>query len=341
MPVRPDGNRFHIVVVEDVESILLAIRDFLIREFQVSAFSDFEEARNFLSGENVEIDVLISDVSLPGGSGFDLVEEIRKKNMKTEVILVTAYNINEYVDLIRSLGITQILTKHSHLSLQDIYITIYKLLTKDIFGVDKYFPGARVYFPSEMPEKTVPDPGEIFSVRIRNTNERIEWTDRIGKIMLDQLGVSESVSKLVLDEMITNAMVRAAKKSDGSYKYQKVIPEKDMLVVDDYVQLEEEDYVLLQYGTHGDWMILACQDPHGTLEKDEVLYRLRRHIVPNERTGFPDGLTDTHGRGIFLMRDQLTHLVYNVQRSKKTEVIGLYNTKHSIPYKNISIYVID
>ncbi len=336
----PNGEKYHLALVEDAESILLAIRDFLVRDFRVSVFSDFPSASDYFSGENCDVDLLISDIALPGGSGFRLVEQIREKGCRTPVILITAYDINEYIETIKSLSIAHILTKHSNLSLQEIFVTAWKILSGDIFGIDKYFPKIKIYFPSELLGKTSPANGEVFSVTIRNTEERIFWTDRIGAYFKEVLKIPESVSKLVLDEMVTNGMLRAPRHADGTYKYQKWIPEKDMLIADDYIELDSEDYILLQYGFSGDWMILSVTDPHGTLEKEEILYRLRRHILPDKKTGLPEGLTDSHGRGIFLMRDQLTHLIYNVHKGKKTEVIGLFNTRHPIPYKNISVYEI-
>ena len=36
--------------------------------------------------------MVITDVRMPGGSGIDLVSEIKKKNPETKIIVITAYS---------------------------------------------------------------------------------------------------------------------------------------------------------------------------------------------------------------------------------------------------------
>ncbi len=332
---------YRVLVVEDAESILLAIRDYLVAYFETTAVATAAEAEQAIEmaierGEPFHL--MVADIHLPDRSGLDLIHFCRDKSPETRCVLMTSYDINDYIEFIQANNIDQVISKHSHFSLHDLYVTANKTMTGDIFGLDKYFEDIKVYYPPEMKNNLVPDNREVFSIKIRSSEERIYWTDKISLILSECRGVAESLSKLVLDEITTNSMVRAPQHEDGTYKYQTKVPGSDVLVPQDDIVLDPEDHFLVQYGFYDDWMIIACQDPHGNLHKQEILYRLKRHISVSTDSGLPDGLSDSHGRGIFLLREHLTHLIFNIKRGRKTEVICLYNTAQDIPYKNIAIY---
>jgi len=337
-------SKYHILLVEDVESILLAIRDYLISFFEVTVVRSSEEAKEkideFIS-EDKKIDLIISDIHLPGESGIELLIYIRNLLPDTKTALITSYDINDFIDYIQRETIDQVISKHYQMSLHDIMVMSKKLITNEIFGIEKYFEGIKVYYPTEIKNKLEPSNREIFSVTIKNSKDRIYWTDKIAEILEKERNVPDFLTKLVLDEVTTNAMIRAPKFSDGSYKYQKQNTKNDTLIPNDEIELDEEDYFIVQYGFYDNWVLLNCIDPHGNLRKKEVLYRLQRHISINQKTGLPDGLGDSHGRGIFLLREHLTHLVFNIERSKKTEVLCMINQKQELQYKNISIYEIE
>lgn len=325
-----------ILLVEDAESIQLAIRDFLFPYYNVVNVSAAESGLEAL--KESKFDLLVTDINLPGMNGLELIQVARKIQPDLKVIVITSYDINTYIQHIKDEEIDQVISKHSSLSLFDIYVTIQKTISGDIFGVQKYFPDIKVHFPNEITELPKIKNGEVYSVLIKSFHDRIYWTDKISDILKSKMNTSESLVKLVLDEITTNAMFRAPRNDDGTFKYQRKIHDTDTLVPIDNVKLEEEDYFTVQFGYFNDWVILTCKDPSGTLSKKEILYRLKRHIVLNPETGVPDGLTDNHGRGIFLLREHLNHLIFNISPGKKTEVICLYNTRQHIPYKNISIY---
>ncbi|RME92611.1 MAG: response regulator [Candidatus Hydrogenedentota bacterium] len=330
-----------ILIVEDVESILLAFKDFLRTKFEVvgvpsyrTAISVFENALQ----ENRPFDFVISDVHLPDGNGLDLIQDIKNRYPKIKTALITSYEINEYIDYIQKFGIDQVISKNTHMSLHDVMVMLEKHLTGNIFGVDKYFPSLRIYYPTELRRSPWPQNRELYSVQIRSTEDRIYWTEHVSELMKEKLNVPISISKLVLDELMTNAMIRAPRDEDGSYKYQQQVKNEDKLIPATNITLDPEDYFTMQYGYYDEWVIFTTIDPNGTLRKSEILYRLKRHLSINNPMGLPEGLTDTHGRGLFLLREQLSHIIFNIERNKKTEIICLYNTMHNTPSKNISIF---
>ena len=336
-----DLKQFKLLIVEDAESIRLAIRDYLISYFQVKDVGSAEAAEEEFDRaieEGKPYHLLIADIHLPNRSGLDLVKFCREKDSEVKIVLITSYDINDYIEFIQQEGIEQVISNHSQLSLHDLYVVAYKSLTNDIFGADRYFKSLKIYYPQEIKNSLEPKNRELYSIRIKSSEDRTFWTDKISLILKNHRQVPESFTKLILDEITTNAMVRAPQHEDGTYKYQTRVVENDILIPSDNIQLDPEDYFLVQYGFYDDWVIITCQDPHGHLNKKEILYRLKRHISRSTQSGLPDGLADSHGRGIFLMREHLTHLIFNVQRGRKTEVLCFYNIRPDIPYKNISIY---
>lgn len=60
---------------------------------------------------NNEIDLIIADNIMPKMNGLDMIEEIRKKDTKTPVILVTGYMDTEFLIRAINLGVTQFVAK--------------------------------------------------------------------------------------------------------------------------------------------------------------------------------------------------------------------------------------
>ncbi|MBN8220887.1 MAG: response regulator [Spirochaetes bacterium] len=329
-----------ILLVEDVESIQLAIRDFLFSRYEVQSVTTAEHALMTLAMAP-DIDLLITDIKLPEMNGFELGRLARKLRPNIPIIIITSYDVNEFIDIIKEHGFSQIITKHGRMSLKEIEITIEKMLSGDIFGVKKYFPELR---ETEITLATFPRTfanGVLYTTKIKSLHERGELTDRIAAHFKSQKRAPESTIKLVLDEITSNAMFRAPVTDGGEFKYQTKNSHHDILHTHQNIVLDEEDRFTLQFGILDDWIIMVCIDPHGRLTKKEILYRLHRHLTIDANTGLPAGLHDSHGRGIFLLREQLSSLVFNISRERKTEVICLYNSTSAQAYKNISVYEID
>lgn len=336
-----DGERStkKLLLVEDVESIQIAIRDFLFTRYDVTVASTAEEALMALA-MGPDLDLVITDIKLPHMNGFEMARLARRLKPNIPIIIITSYDINDFIEVIRELGFAQVITKHGRMSLKEIEVTIEKMISRDIFGVHKYFPDLRVI---DITNETFPKPfsnNTLYTTRVRSLRERSEISENIAAQFKSQKKAPEAIIKLVLDEITSNAMFRAPVTDHGDFKYQTKLLDHDVLVAHNDIALEAEDFFELQFGVSDEWIILVCIDPHGRLTQKEILYRLHRHLATNPKTGLPLGLHDTHGRGIFLLREQLSAVVFNIEQGKRTEVICLYNTIAAQAYKNISVYEI-
>ncbi len=86
------GVRSHpasVILIEDDQSLRDSLLEYIQgKGFQVVGAKDAEEAFSLLDAET---EVVLSDLKLPGASGFDVLREVRRKNPRTEVIIITGY----------------------------------------------------------------------------------------------------------------------------------------------------------------------------------------------------------------------------------------------------------
>jgi len=88
--VSADPSKTHILIVDDDEIITESINEFMIRAgYQSSMVHSGEAALDFLSASPV--DVVITDIMMPGLDGLELTDQIRSLHHNTDVIVMTGY----------------------------------------------------------------------------------------------------------------------------------------------------------------------------------------------------------------------------------------------------------
>jgi len=83
-------TKFRVLAIDDDEDILKLIKFLMQSEgYEVVTASDGETALKLCGEES--FDVILCDVRLPKMTGFEFLEEIKKMNITTPVIMITAY----------------------------------------------------------------------------------------------------------------------------------------------------------------------------------------------------------------------------------------------------------
>ena len=83
-----ENNKLHILIVDDDDRIRDLLKDYLINNnYIISTAENAEEAKEKL--KYIKFDILILDVMMPGQSGYELTQEI-KKTIRVPIILLTA-----------------------------------------------------------------------------------------------------------------------------------------------------------------------------------------------------------------------------------------------------------
>lgn len=92
----------HILIVEDEERLAKALKKGLeLKGFAVDWLADSEKARSRILLYRSEYDLIILDLMLPGIDGATITESVRKANVTTPIIILTARNETEHkVDLL-------------------------------------------------------------------------------------------------------------------------------------------------------------------------------------------------------------------------------------------------
>ena len=87
-------NTPNVLIVDDDRIILDSLCEFLSQEgFQTTGAGTFKKADSLLQTEKYSL--VITDVNLPDGNGFDLLSHIRKNYPQTVVIVITGYGTIE------------------------------------------------------------------------------------------------------------------------------------------------------------------------------------------------------------------------------------------------------
>jgi FixJ family two-component response regulator len=100
----------HSVFVVDDDD---AVRDSLKTLLELQSFNveTFETCQDFLSADASGCTCLVLDIHLPGMSGFDLMEALKREKRDLPTILVTARSDNAIRDRAKTLGAVALLEK--------------------------------------------------------------------------------------------------------------------------------------------------------------------------------------------------------------------------------------
>lgn len=98
-----------VFVVDDDDAVRDSLKTLL--ELQSFAVSTFETCREFLDADAGGAACLVLDIHLPGMSGLDLMEVLRRERRTLPTILITARYDNAIRDRARQLGAVALLEK--------------------------------------------------------------------------------------------------------------------------------------------------------------------------------------------------------------------------------------
>ncbi len=117
------ARRQHILVVEDHEPTRMALVRLLIqRGYKVTNAASFAEAHALVI-KNKTFHLLISDLGLPDGSGYDLMIEFKKKFVAKGIAL-TGYGTEQDVARSQASGFTTHLTKPVRIEYLEIALAV-------------------------------------------------------------------------------------------------------------------------------------------------------------------------------------------------------------------------
>ncbi|MBD3346789.1 MAG: response regulator [Chitinivibrionales bacterium] len=275
------------VLIVDDEAIMRDMLEIELEEqYHINTASNANQALEIL--KNDTIDLVISDINMPGMKGYELIKIVKENYPHTKVALITGYNVDDYVRMAKESNISNIISKSTPFNFDEFNSIVYGLVTENIFGLDKYM----------LPDYTILKEFTLRQTSEINTIEQ-EVIDSISEFHRPQLFV-----QILLEEIITNAVYHAPVNKDGKTKYQK----------HSNVVLDNSEKVKIALGKDSEKYGVSVIDTSGRLSKEQVLFRLDRHI-------HGEGLLDENGRGLHMSRMYADRLIVNINKNVSTEVI--------------------
>ncbi len=281
-----------ILLVDDEKDLLEVLGDFLEEEdFVVDTACDGIDALEKLE-QNSDYDLVLSDINMPRMKGFELIKNVREKYPELKTALITAYDINDYVQYAQEYNVGNIIAKTSPFNFNDFFVTVSGIISGDVFGLDRHF--------SEDSNKN--------KYVIKHSSDIEDVVKEISEIAKDYSKLSRL--KTGMREVIVNAVFYGARDEDGA--------KKEKWELD--VSLEIDKYVEVSCYRDKEKLAVSVLDKAGRLSKKDILFWLERNITRDE-TGMVKSLNDEHGRGIFITREFVDRLVINIIPGKQSEVI--------------------
>lgn len=127
-----------ILLIDDHKLIKLGIKVLLEDNEEFSVIGDCASKKEFLEKiSNDSYDLFICDISLPDGSGYDILEIIKEKKLSTKVIILSMHEDKSYMKKAFKLGASGYVTKST--AHEEILKAIDKVIFKnDIYLNEKY-----------------------------------------------------------------------------------------------------------------------------------------------------------------------------------------------------------
>jgi DNA-binding NarL/FixJ family response regulator len=292
------------VLIVDDEAIIRGMLEIELEDrYAVFTAQNAEEAFQVLKDE--PIDLIISDINMPGMKGYDLLRTVKAQYPNVKTALITAYNTDDYVRMAKENGISNIISKSTPFNFDEFNSVVHSLVTENIFGLKNYL----------LPDHTILDEYVLrSSADIGPTEEKILRA-------ISKIHDAEPFVHILLEELITNAVYHAPVDKFGREKYEK----------HSNVELQENEVVRLTLGADSEKYGVSVMDTSGKLTKEQVLFRIDRHV-------HAEGVLDESGRGLHMSRMYADRLVVNIKKDQATEVIFLnYTNKKYSGYKPLYI----
>ena len=196
-----------------------------------------------------------------------------------------------------------------------VYVTAQKLLTGDIFGIEKYLPeGTQVQYARL----------RDFAGRGRAIDTVLEYAE--AQKMRRQ--VRNAIGQ-VCEELLMNALYDAPVDADGNQVFAEIDPH-------DRTRMGSPRPVSIRYAATEDKFAVAIRDRFGRLAKNTILSYIEKCIhSPNQI----DRKTYGAGLGLYLVANAAASYVVNVAHEIATEVVCTFDRGAKTPLRLVGVFV--
>src|SRR6478609_213191 len=137
----PEQRR--VLIVDDDQLIREGIQNYLLNfhesdfTLEVDTAECCEEAQVKVSENHYHL--VISDINLPDGDGFSVLENVKARDKESRSALITAYKVEDYVKNAKMTGIYNIIAKTAPFDFDELSRVVNNLLDpQTAFGLKTY-----------------------------------------------------------------------------------------------------------------------------------------------------------------------------------------------------------
>lgn len=286
---------FNILIVDDEEKVRQVLVDLLTLQGYKTRQAQNGKQALMLIEEEVP-DLVISDIQMPEMDGFELFGVMEKRFPAIKHVLMTSYDVDQYISLIRKYNIGNILTKGAEFNFNEVNSYLKSILNGTIFGLERYFP----------------DSTDLKKVSLIRYSDAKLISNNISQLAP---GKQKTFLEVAIDELISNAFFHGVLQLTG-------IPREQWC--DDY-EVDKQSAITVSWTSDNEKVGVSIEDPRGNLKKIEVLRWL--DSCREEQLGHE------HGRGLMLVRRLIDRMIININPGKRTECIIIqYFNRDSITH---------
>ena len=266
------------------------------------------DARSELDEEAVNSDYDLLIVNFDGLDSERRVLMTRllatRKIHRPSLIMSRNRTRDELKDLFSAKTLSNFLATNEEVDVDDLLVTVQKIIRKDIFGIEKYFVWGT-------------------TSRINQISASSEKDNLLRELReyVDNIGIPQRLSSMfhtVADEFISNALYNAPVDASGQHQFRSVSRTQD-------IQLDPPACVEVKVCCDGRRLGISTRDPFGSLLPDTILEYLAKCF------GRADNQVDTKtggaGLGFYQILDSLSHFVVNISPGRHTEMIGIIDVR--------------
>lgn len=273
--------------------------------------------RTFLAiGSSVEFMDELTETPIDGAAILVMDQECRKRcdpaliqlvgQGKKIIVLGDSIEDDEVVSLLRDLPMNHVISDVDEPDEAELVVTSVKLLSGDIFGLQKYLSWGAKVFESEI---------HTYAQKRASLINVAEHARALGA-RRQVIAKIESVA----DELLMNALYDAPAIRKGVSRRSRIMKTSDH-------ELPGDDAAVLRYACDGRYFGISVQDNYGELHKEAILDHLSRARAERGRPMQNESETGGAGLGLYFILSSVTRFIANIDPGRRTEVICLFDIR--------------
>ena len=300
---RPESSKV-LLIESDRKQLKLLSQTLRSLVGRVDCFSELSGLADM--GSIGDYDLIIADYDGLAPEGRQvLVNAVSASIARPRLLLFSeGKNKDDLVTLFDERSLTNLVARNADVEIDDLIVTVQKIMRKDIFGIEKYFCWGV----------------EALTLEVSSSADKPAVLAEAEKFA-GLIGIHPRMTNLlctVADEFVTNAIYNAPMNKGGQPRYSHR-PRTETVV------LEPEERVQIKFCSDGRRLGISASDPFGSLSPETV----QDYLAKCMRKGADqvDQKEGGAGLGLYYVFESISHFVVNISPGRRTEMIGLFDIR--------------